>query len=87
MSNTPEEIIARLRELQPVNVEGADGFTCFRQMTIETSGLEPDTTEDWLLANGGHLKHVRIPDPDNIGRRIPNPDSEPVYFIPDSLLG
>ncbi|MBJ7354084.1 MAG: hypothetical protein JHC98_04600 [Thermoleophilaceae bacterium] len=86
MPNTEEQIIAKLHELKPLSFVHTDGFTCFTQMTLETSGLEPEAAEDWILANGGHLKHVRVPSVDNVGLKVPQPDMEPCYFVPDSLL-
>lgn len=86
MPNTDAEIIAKLHELRPLSFEHTAGFTCYRQFTLETSGLDPEGLEDWILANGGELRHVRVPDPENVGRGIPEPDSEPVYFVPDELL-
>lgn len=86
MPNTEEEIRATLHRLKPLSFVHTEGFTCFTQMSLETSGLEPEAAEDWILANGGHLKHVIVPSIDNVGRGIPEPDSEPCYFVPDALL-
>jgi hypothetical protein len=86
MPNSPEEIIATLHKLRPLSFVHTDGFTCFTQLNLESSGLEPEAAEDWILANGGHLKHVIVPARENAGHRIPQPDSEPCYFVPDALL-
>jgi len=86
MPNTDEEIIAKLHELKPLSFVHTQGFTCYSQMTLESSGLDPESTENWVLANGGHLKHVIVPEPENVGRRMQEPDSEPCYFVPDELL-
>ena len=86
MPNSQEEIIATLHRLAPLSFVHTEGFTCYTQMSLETSGLEPEAAEDWILANGGHLKHVVVPRPENVGRGIPEPDSEPCYFVPDELL-
>lgn len=86
MPSTPEEIAARLKALKPLGFVHTEGFTCLTQMTVETSGLDPEDAERWILDNGGHMKHVRVPDPDNVGRGIPQPDMQPCYFVPDSVL-
>lgn len=86
MPVTDEEMIATLHRLRQLSFEHTEGFTCFTQMAIESSGLDPEGAEQWLLANGGHLKHVVVPEPGNEGRRMQQPDSEPCYFVPNSLL-
>ncbi|MGH2906870.1 MAG: hypothetical protein ACRDKI_08910 [Solirubrobacterales bacterium] len=86
MSNTEAEIRAKFHELRPLSFVHQDGFTCFRQMTIESSGLDPEAAENWVMENGGHLKHVRVPQPPEPGQHIPVPDSEPCYFVPNALL-
>lgn len=85
--STPEEIIKKLRELNDVSFVHTDGFTCFTQYDIESSGLDPEATERWIADNGGHLKHVRIPE-HLPGRKIGDPpDNAPCYFVPTALLG
>ena len=88
MAHTDEEILKTFRGLMPHTFIHTDGFTCFPQMTIEFQGIDPESAENWVLANGGHLKHVRIPE--HIERpttgQITAPDMEPCYFVPDALL-
>ncbi len=86
MPNSEEEIIATLKRLKPLSFVHTEGFTCFTQMTVESSGLDPEAAEDWITGHGGHIKHVVVPAIENVGRRIPEPDSEPCYFVPDDLL-
>jgi len=84
--STDEQILQRLRELDQVTSEPAEGFTCFKQFTIESSGLDPEQAERWIKDNGGYLKHIRISE--HIpGREINNPpDNAPCYFVPSSLF-
>jgi hypothetical protein len=86
MAISDETMIATLHRLRPLSFVHTDGFICFTQMTIETSGLDPEDAEQWVLANGGHLKHVRVPEVVNQGRKLQQPDMEPCYFVPDALL-
>lgn len=86
MSEVDDQVIAKLKALHHESFEHTEGFTCFRQFTLETSGLDPELLENWIAEHGGHLKHIRIPADENIGRSIPQPDSEPVYFVPSELL-
>lgn len=86
MPITDEQMLETLHKLKPLSFVHTEGFTCFTQMAIETSGLDPEAAEQWLLDNGGHLKHVRVPEPGNEGRKMQQPDSEPCYFVPDGLL-
>jgi hypothetical protein len=87
MPESDEHIRAVFHELRPLSFVHTEGFTCFRQMTIETSGLDPEAAEAWVTDNGGYLKHVRVPTPPEPGRHIPVPDNEPCYFVPNALLG
>jgi UPF0288 family protein (methanogenesis marker protein 3) len=86
MPLTDEQVLSTLHRLKDLSWVHEDGFICFTQMTIETSGLDPEAAEQWLLANGGHLKHVRVPSIVNQGRKLQQPDMEPCYFVPDALL-
>lgn len=88
MSSTDEYVLKTFRELKPHSFIHTDGFTCFPQMTIEFHGIDPETAENWVIANGGHLKHVRIPEhiEDNDHRRMRGPDMEPCYFVPDAVI-
>jgi hypothetical protein len=86
MAVTDEKMREVLDHLAPLSFVHTEGFTCFTQMEIETSGLDPEAAEEWVLANGGHLKHVRVPERENVGRKLQQPDMEPCYFVPDELL-
>lgn len=84
--STDQEIITRLRELHELSFVHTEGFKCFKQFEIESSGLEPEATERWITDNGGYLKHIDIPEHIR-GREIGDPPrSAPCYFIPDALL-
>ncbi|MFT4049276.1 MAG: hypothetical protein QM648_05485 [Solirubrobacterales bacterium] len=87
MTESTDAIAARLRELPALPVDGHDGFLCLTQMSVETSGLDPEAAEQWILDNGGHMKHFRVADPDNVGRGIPEPDMQPCYLVPADALG
>ena len=86
MAITDEKMVAVLHSLRPLSFVHTDGFTCFTQMTIETSGVDPEDAENWVMSHGGHLKHVRVPEIVNQGRKLQQPDMEPCYFVPDSVL-
>jgi hypothetical protein len=55
-------------------------------MTIETSGVDPEEAEQWVMSHGGHLKHIRVPEVGNAGLKLQQPDMAPCYFVPDDLL-
>jgi hypothetical protein len=86
MSATPEEIKQALRGLADVSFEHEDGYRCFKQFDVESTGLDPETTEQWILDNGGHLKHVRIPEHIAGHEFRDAPDSAPCYMVPLALL-
>jgi len=89
MSTTDDYVLKSFRELRPHSFSDTNGFTCFPQIEVEFHGIDPETAENWVRANGGHLKHVKIPQHvDRLDtRRMTQPDMEPCYFVPDSVLG
>jgi hypothetical protein len=88
MPSTDQYILKTFRELRPHSFIHTEGFTCFPQITVEFHGIDPESAENWVLANGGHLKHVKIPPHvDRLDeRRMTQPDMEPCYFVPDAVL-
>lgn len=84
--STEAEIRAKLRAMEELSFEHEDGYKCLTQFAVESSGLNPEDAERWIEENGGHLKHIRIPE-HIAGRDFGDPpDSAPCYFIPLSVF-